>query len=167
MESEITEKQKRFCEEYVVDLNGKQAAIRAGYSEKTAKETASRLLTYVNVTEYIIELKLKISEKIQINHLDVLTQLKQWVELDVTETIGLSSKEIKELPKEIRTLITGFKKIIIGKKEIIELRFVSKEKAIEMINRHIGFYELDNTQSKATVTNLINLGVGEEPETDK
>lgn len=49
----LTDKQKRFCEEYLIDLNATQAAIRAGYSPKTAEQTASRLLRNVKVQEYI------------------------------------------------------------------------------------------------------------------
>ena len=49
----LTPKQKRFCEEYLIDLNATQAAIRAGYSLKTAEQTASRLLRNVKVQEYI------------------------------------------------------------------------------------------------------------------
>lgn len=49
----LNEKQIRFCDEYLVDLNGKQAAIRCGYSEKTAEVQASRLLSNAKVSEYI------------------------------------------------------------------------------------------------------------------
>lgn len=49
----LTAKQKRFCDEYLIDLNATQAAIRAGYSEKTAQEQSSRLLSNVMVQEYI------------------------------------------------------------------------------------------------------------------
>ena len=49
----MTEKQKRFCEEYLIDQNATQAAIRAGYSKRTATAAASRLLTNVNVRAYI------------------------------------------------------------------------------------------------------------------
>jgi len=42
----LRERQKRFVEEYLVDLNGKQAAIRTGYSEATAEQQASRLSSY-------------------------------------------------------------------------------------------------------------------------
>lgn len=52
----LTNKQKRFCEEYLIDLNATQAAIRAGYSPKTAEQTASRLLRNVKVQEYLAEL---------------------------------------------------------------------------------------------------------------
>ena len=41
----LTEKQKRFCDEYLIDLNATQAAIRAGYSEKTARQTATENLS--------------------------------------------------------------------------------------------------------------------------
>ena len=44
---ELTAKQQRFCEEYLIDLNATQAAVRAGYSAKTANEQGSRLLTNV------------------------------------------------------------------------------------------------------------------------
>lgn len=55
----MTPKQEKFCVEYLVDLNGTQAAIRAGYSEKTAEATASRLLRNVNVKKRISELREK------------------------------------------------------------------------------------------------------------
>lgn len=48
-------KQKRFCDEYLIDLNATQAAIRAGYSPKTANEQGARLLANVSVKAYIDE----------------------------------------------------------------------------------------------------------------
>lgn len=49
----MTEKQKRFCDEYLIDLNATQAAIRAGYSEKTAKQIGQQNLTKLDIREYI------------------------------------------------------------------------------------------------------------------
>lgn len=51
----LTAKQKRFCDEYLIDLNATQAAIRAGYSPKTAAASAARLLRNVKVQEYIAQ----------------------------------------------------------------------------------------------------------------
>ncbi len=51
--AKLTAKQQRFCDEYLIDLNATQAAIRAGYSKKTAAQTAARLLTNVKIQEYI------------------------------------------------------------------------------------------------------------------
>lgn len=49
----MTDKQQRFCDEYLIDLNATQAAIRAGYSEKNARNIASETLAKPNIKEYI------------------------------------------------------------------------------------------------------------------
>lgn len=51
----MTTKQKRFCQEYLIDLNATQAAIRAGYSEKSAYSVGQRILKNVEVKKYIVE----------------------------------------------------------------------------------------------------------------
>lgn len=51
----MTNKQKRFCDEYLIDCNAAQAAIRAGYSEKTARTIGQKLLTIIDVKAYIDE----------------------------------------------------------------------------------------------------------------
>jgi phage terminase small subunit len=63
---ELTDKQKRFCREYVIDYNGKQAAVRAGYSEKTAQMQSSRLLSKDKVSNFIKELQNEHSEQLEI-----------------------------------------------------------------------------------------------------
>ena len=57
VQTSLTKKQEQFCREYLVDLNGKRAAIRAGYSEKTAEVQVSKLLGNVLVQKVIEELK--------------------------------------------------------------------------------------------------------------
>lgn len=49
----MTAKQKRFCDEYLIDLNATQAAIRAGYSKKYANTNASKLLQITTIRQYI------------------------------------------------------------------------------------------------------------------
>lgn len=61
--NKLTAKQQRFVEEYLVDNNATQAAIRAGYSEKTAKESGYENLTKPHIAEAIAEKRKKISEK--------------------------------------------------------------------------------------------------------
>ena len=62
----LTLKQQRFVEEYLIDLNATQAAIRAGYSEKTAKEIGSENLTKPNIAKAIEEAQEKLSNKTQV-----------------------------------------------------------------------------------------------------
>lgn len=59
----MNEQKERFCAEYIIDHNGTQAAIRAGYSDKTAPQIASRLLRDVKVKEKIKKLEEKIPRK--------------------------------------------------------------------------------------------------------
>lgn len=59
----LSDKQKNFCLEYLKDFNGTQAAIRAGYSKKTARQQAQVLLTKIDIRKYIEEQKLKIEKQ--------------------------------------------------------------------------------------------------------
>jgi phage terminase small subunit len=76
--SELNAREARFVEEYLVDLNATQAAIRAGYSERTADQQGSRLLKKVKVREEIRARQVKRSEKVEITAAKVL---ERWVEI--------------------------------------------------------------------------------------
>lgn len=72
---ELTDRQARFCEEYLIDLNATQAAIRAGYSEKTANEQGARLLANVSVQEKIAELKGERAKRTEMTQDSVIQEL--------------------------------------------------------------------------------------------
>ena len=72
---ELTDRQARFCEEYLIDLNATQAAIRAGYSEKTANEQGARLLANVSVQEKIAELKADRAKRTEMTQDSVIQEL--------------------------------------------------------------------------------------------
>ena len=72
---ELTDRQARFCEEYLIDLNATQAAIRAGYSEKTANRIASELLSKLDIQEKITELKAERSQRTEITQDRVVKEL--------------------------------------------------------------------------------------------
>lgn len=65
--AKLTAKQQAFCEEYMVDLNATQAAIRAGYSAATAQEQSSRLLSKVMVKAHVAELQAVVSKRVHID----------------------------------------------------------------------------------------------------
>ncbi len=73
----LTNKQQTFVEEYLIDLNATQAAIRAGYSKDTAKEIGCENLTKPNVAKAIQEAMKERSERTQITAEWVLEQLKE------------------------------------------------------------------------------------------
>ena len=68
----MNDKQLRFCEEYLIDLNATQAAIRAGYSPKTAKEQGSRLLSNANVRARIDKDIAERSKRVGVNQQRVI-----------------------------------------------------------------------------------------------
>lgn len=72
----FTDKQWRFVEEYLIDFNGKQAAIRAGYSKNNATETASDVLSYTHVVAEISKRREMISDKAESDAVYVMRRLK-------------------------------------------------------------------------------------------
>ena len=76
----LTSKQKRFIAEYQKDLNGTQSAIRAGYSKKTAKEQAARLLSNANIRETVETKNQSICEKLGIDSEYILSGIKELAE---------------------------------------------------------------------------------------
>lgn len=93
-------------------------------------------------------------------HEVLLEELENWAYSDITETLLLTPAQVKELPPEVRRLITKFetttRRIGSGEDAVsettVKLSFVSKEKAMEMIHKHTGFYEKDNEQKGNIVT---------------
>ena len=73
----MNDKQRRFCEEYLIDLNATQAAIRAGYAPKTAYSQGQRLLKDVEIAETITKLKSVQSERTGITADKVLEELSK------------------------------------------------------------------------------------------
>ena len=100
-----TKKQKRFCDEYLVDLNGTQAAIRAGYSAKTARAIAAENLTKPNIREYIDERMAEKEKQLIADQDEVLKYLtsvlrgKSQSEIVVVENIGDFTSEARLLQK--------------------------------------------------------------------
>ena len=156
---DLTAKQKRFCEEYLVDLNGSAAAIRSGYSKDTSAVIACENLIKPKIAEYIAHLKKKRSEKVEVTSNEVLRRLRDFAMGDITRTMTLTIDEFEDLPDEVRLCISKFKTFTRSyevdeetiKETTVELWFVDKLKAWDMISKHIGFYEKDNKQQQDNV----------------
>jgi len=81
----LTPKQEAFVREYLLDSNATQAAIRAGYSAKTAQEQSSRLLSNVMVAQAISEARRKIAQRADFTvdqHMDTLARLRDKAEVE-------------------------------------------------------------------------------------
>lgn len=125
----LTDKQERFCQEYLIDLNGTQAAIRAGYSENTAKEIASENLTKPYIKERIKVLQEQIALRLEISQDWVLKRFK-----DISDRCMTATPVMIFDPEAGKLVESG------------EYRFDSTgaNKATEAIAKHLGFFEKDN-----------------------
>ena len=164
----LNPKQIAFCEQYVIDLNATQAAIRAGYSAKTANVKASQLLAIVNIQEYIKELRDKASKRNEISLDRVVQELTKLALFDVRKIYDDNGDLIQphKLSDEAASVVSSFKsrREVSGSGEDKEVSYVDeyktydKTKALEMLMRHLGGYEKDNTQQ----SNVIVVGTPKE-----
>lgn len=76
-ETGLTDKQKRFCDEYLIDLNATQAAIRAGYSKKTAEIIGFENLRKPKIQAYIASKQQSLQEKTEVTQEYVVNGLKK------------------------------------------------------------------------------------------
>lgn len=96
----LNDRQNRFCEEYIKDLIGDLAAVRAGYSKKTARIIASRLLTQVNIQLRIKELMEKRSKRTEITADKVLKELAKIGFADLKDYMSWNDEKITIIDSE-------------------------------------------------------------------
>ncbi len=146
-EHSLNEKQKQFCNEYIIDFNGTQAAIRAGYSKKTANEQAAQLLAKLSIQSYVKELIENRNERTRITQDEV-----------VKDIIEVKNRCMQKVP------LTKFDKSTklniqvtdeLGR-DVWQFDAQGANKALDMLMKHTGGYNADNTQKQQTITNNIN-----------
>lgn len=143
--SKLTPKQSAFVAEYLIDLNATQAAIRAGYSAKTADQQGSQLLGKTRIADAIASAKAARSEKTGIDAAWVLTRLTQEATADLADIIGDSGelRPISEWPLIWRQgLVTGVdvqETVVEGVKmgQTIKVKLSDRIKRIELIGKHV------------------------------
>lgn len=135
------ERQIRFVEEYLKDLNATQAAIRAGYSEKTARSQGARLLTNVDIQNAIKEAKTERQERAKIDADYVLKRLVEIDQMDVLDIMdeNLNMKPLKEWPKIWRQYINNVESIELSDGEgwLKKIKWPDKVKNLELIGKHV------------------------------
>lgn len=141
----LNAKQQRFCEEYMIDLNATQAAIRAGYSVKTANEQGARLLANVSVSREIEKLQALQSRRTGITADRVLTELAKIAFVDPNRVINPSNGTVRsDANADDRAAIQGVKvKRSSGENSDsfeAEVKLYDKTKALELIGKHLGLF---------------------------
>ncbi len=137
----LTDKQRRFVDEYLVDLNATQAAIRAGYSKATASRIGPELLGKTCVAEAIAEARHARSERTQVTADRVLKELAAMALYDPAELVQTainSPADIAKLPEQVRRAIIGWSWDRNGN---FVLKLSPKTPSLELIGRHLSLFK--------------------------
>ena len=160
--ADLTDKQKRFCEEYLIDLNATQAAIRAGYSVNTAKEIGCENLTKPNIQEYIHTRKKALQEKTEITQERVLKEYARLAFADLRQYYDEngSLKHPTELGDDAAAAVSSieiyddFVNSRGGREKVGETKKVklhNKVQALQDLAKHLGLFEVDNKQKQPQI----------------
>lgn len=158
--AKLTAKQKKFVEEYLIDLNATQAAIRAGYSAESAKEIGCENLTKPNVKVEIDKAIAERSRRTGINQDRVLRELAKIAFVNPGDVINLNQATVKLDAKEedlAAIASVKIKNIPTEDGEITEreIKLCDKLKALDLLGKHLGIYDKKDAEDK-NLTITIN-----------
>lgn len=160
----LTPKQQRFVEEYLIDLNATQAAIRAGYSEKTAKSIGQENLTKPDIQKAIEEAQSKRAEQTQI---DAAYVLKRLIEIDQMDVLDIMDDQMKILPlrdwpKIWRQYISNIENLELTDADGVfkKIKWPDKVKNLELLGKHVsvGAFK-DKIEHSGDPNNPINMSL--------
>ena len=148
----LNPKQQRFVEEYLIDLNATQAAIRAGYSPKTATAIASENLAKPNISAAIACAMAERSKRTGITQDRVLEELAKVAFIKLTDIVDDTGKIKADATDEDRACIESIKykrtDTDTGYSEEREVKASPKLKALELIGRHLGMFESHSSKEQ-------------------
>lgn len=159
--AKLTAKQKRFCDEYLIDLNATQAAIRSGYSPKTACEQASRLLANVKIQDEIAIEMAERSKRTGINQDRVLMEIAKMAFVNIDDVIDLDTAKVKRTAtKEDLACIQSvkIKPTEFGTER--EIKLCDKKSNLELLGKHLGMFK-DKVELEADMDLNINIDYGD------
>ena len=137
----LTPKQQRFVEEYLIDLNATQAAIRSGYSEKTAAVIGAENLIKPNIAKAIEEAQAKREERTQIDAAYVLKRLVEIDQMDVLDIMDdqMKIRPVNEWPKVWRQYVVNLENLELSDGEgcFKKIKWPDKVKNLELLGKHV------------------------------
>ena len=139
----MTQKQKRFIEEYLIDLNATQAAIRAGYSPDTAKSIGSENLTKPDIQARIARAMAERSRRTGVNADRVVMELAKIAFVNAKDVIDSDTATVRPdaLPEDTAA-IQSVKVKTFGEDGLErEIKMADKLKALELLGKHLGMFK--------------------------
>lgn len=161
----LTEKQATFVQEYLIDLNATQAAIRAGYSPRTSEQQGLRLLRNARVKEAVQKAMQERNQRVEISQDRILEELARIAFGDLRDAVtwgkeGVTLKESAELTQEQAAAISEVSETSTKEGGSTRIKRHDKVKAIELLMRHKGM--LNDKLNLSGELNVSALGKGRE-----
>lgn len=143
--AKLTKKQQRFVEEYLIDLNATQAAIRAGYSVQTAYSIGDENLKKPEINNAIAKEMAERSKRTGINQDRVVLELAKIAFLNLADVINMDDATVKgEANRDDTAAISSVKVKRIPTEDsdilIREIKTYDKLKALELLGKHLGIF---------------------------
>lgn len=144
----LTDKQRRFVSEYLIDLNATQAAIRAGYSAKTAGRIGGENVQKPEIQKAISEAILKRQERTELTAEEVIADLREVRDI----CMGRKSTKVIEVAKFEGNIYTQ-------RVETLMIDPAGANKALELLGKHIGMFndKMDVTSNGQTIQSGVLL----------
>lgn len=146
----LTPKQERFVDEYLTDLNATQAAIRAGYSKKTAGRQAIELLNKTHIAHAVAEKKKQIANGIEVTRDRIIKEMARLAFFNIKGLVDSEGnpKQIHELSDDVAAAINGIEITVIGGQEeqdahVKKYRIPDKNKSLENLAKILGYMDRD------------------------
>lgn len=152
----LSPKQERFVAEYLVDLNATQAAIRAGYSPKTAQEQSSRLLSNVIIQKAVQERRQQHQANTGLTVERVLTEAMRLAFFDIRKLTDATGNPIpiNQLDDDTAAAIQGLELATERSRDedgeatvVRKYKIADKNAALERLFKHLGLFQKDNDQN--------------------
>jgi phage terminase small subunit len=166
----LTDKQERFCHEYLIDLNATQAAIRAGYSKKTAQEIGAQNLSKLIIADYISELQAERAGRTLVTADMVIAELAKIGFHNVQDFVngGNNVLELKHIESHKTAAVSSVKTKLKEDGSVeTEIRFHDKVAALEKLGRHLGIFDKDNAQRKPDPLTALSITIVPPPDEDE
>ena len=164
--AKLTPKQQLFVEEYLVDLNATQAAIRAGYSEKTSYAIGIENLKKPQIASAIQSAMEKRSDRTTVSQDKVVRELARIAFVDPTKVLDFSRGTVlSNLTEDDRAVIAGIKVKDGLYTTEREVKLLDKLRALELLGKHLGMFT-DNFNFKGMIPVTIVDDIGKEETQD-
>jgi phage terminase small subunit len=151
----LTPRQRLFVQEYLVDLNATQAAIRAGYSKKTANEQVGRLLVHVGIQAEIQKGREKIARKLEVTAEKIVHEYAKLAFSDIRDFVKWNENSVIAIDSENLTpaqsaAVSEISKTDTPSGATIKIKLHDKKGALDSLARHLGMF-VDRSEHVVTV----------------